>query len=104
MQLKVLHSIFHAHFYNINIHIYLSSARGHKLSWCVRAHAYRANSLSMQSFNNEEHLLDMLFTVKEIEIAIECIPYFSGYRSHCSKVTPLKLNTLLFNIFCSIAN
>ena len=76
MQLKVLHSIFHAHFYNINIYIYiyiyLSSARGHKLSWCVHAHAYRANSLSMQSFNNEEHLLDMLFTVKEIEIAIEC--------------------------------
>ena len=42
------------------------------------AHAYRANSLSMQSFNNEEHLLDMLFTVKEIEIAIECIPISLG--------------------------
>ena len=58
----------------------------------------------MQFFNNEEHLLDMLFTVKELEIGIECILYFSGYRSHRSKVTPLKLSTLLFNFFCSIAN
>ena len=36
----------------------------------------------MQSFNNEEYLLDILFTVKDFEMAIECIPYFPGNNLH----------------------
>ena len=38
----------------------------------------------MQSLNNEEYLLDILFTVEEVEMVIECIPYLPGYKSHRS--------------------
>ena len=105
MQLIVLNFILHAHFRNINIHIYITSAGGHKLSWCVRAHVYRVNYLNMQSFNNEEYLLDILFTDEEIEMAIECILYLPGYKSHrsISQTSKIEHMTIFKNIFCSIA-